>query len=107
MSCASTINIVAFTQFPCCSWKLYKQHDCDNPISRHYKDGILEAKIYSPVQVYKDAESFTVSDGKTSFYINYNDDVIQVEGEELDREAVTVDDFEAYLQGLFCCTEGG
>ncbi len=105
MPIPSTINIVRFTEHPCCSWKLTKQHACDNPITRHYKDGILEAKLYAPVQVYRDGESFTVTDGNTYFYINYNDDVIQIEGVEIDRDVVTVDGFEAYLQGLFCCTE--
>lgn len=105
MSCPSTINIVAFTPYPCCSWKLTKQHDCDNAISRHYKDGLLEAKMYSPARIYRDGSSFTIMDGKTSFYIDYTNDVIQVEGVEIDRDVVTVDAFEAYLQGLFCCTE--
>ncbi len=105
MPCSSTINIVAFTPYPCCSWKLSKQHDCDNAISRHYKDGLLEAKMYSPARIYRDGSSFTIMDGKTSFYIDYTNDVIQVEGVEIDRDVVTVDAFEAYLQGLFCCTE--
>ncbi len=65
----------------------------------------MEAKLYGTVQVYRDGYSFTVTDVKTSFYINYADDDILIEGVGLDGDVVTVDDFEAYLQGLFCCTE--
>lgn len=105
MSIASTINIVQFTQHPCCSWKLTKQHSCDNPITRHYKEGIMEVKLYDNVKVYRDGTSFTVTDGKSSFYIDYGHDNILIEGDGLDGDVVTIDDFEAYLQGIFCCTE--
>jgi len=105
MSLTATVNIAAFTPYPCCSWKLTKQHDCGNPIARHYKNGLLEVKFSSPVTVIRDSSSFNITDGNSWFYINYNEDIISIDGVELDKDVITEDAFEAYLQGLFCCTE--
>lgn len=104
MPCLSSISIETVSQAPCCSWKVTKTHPCNSPLSRLYDGGLEEVKLFAPVRIRRDGNTFTLQDKQSSVYINYEQESLTA-----DEQAVSVDleDFEQYLHEFFCCSGGG
>lgn len=103
MSCSTNINIAAVSQAPCCSWKVTRTYDCNSPLYRLYPDGVQEVKLFAPVRIHRFEDTFMLQDKQSSFYVNYQQENIAIEGQALDTEAVGLEDFEQYLHELLCC----
>ena len=105
MTCSKKVSITKTSEAPCCSWRITRQHGCEDVLARLYPDGQEEVKLFAPVMVRKEGSLYTISDKQTAFYFYYADD-ISIDGLALDKEAVPESTFESYLHNLLCCGSG-